>query len=230
MNRFDEDLRRGGLRIIARGATRLCALDPDSAAHCLKFELPAEARGRPSLRQRARRALARYWPYFGENRLELRAWRHLRQRHGDGIEAHFAACEGIVQTHWGSALRCRCARLPNGQPARSLYAQLFDGAPEHSADALCAAVDEFERFLLQRHIPLFDLNAGNFVVIPEGNGARLFCVDAKSVLGGKEFLPLSRYFPVLLRRKIARRAQRLRQRIREALAADPALAPPLAGH
>ena len=76
---------------------------------------------------------------------------------------------------------------------------------------------DFEAFLLARGIPLFDLNAGNFVVVPAGAGARLVCVDAKSTVAGKELVPVSRWIPWLRRRKVRRRAERLRQRIRSAI-------------
>ncbi|MFT3755948.1 MAG: YrbL family protein [Pseudoxanthomonas sp.] len=221
-----DDPRWAKLQVIAHGANRLCAIDPDDPAHCLKFELPVDARTRVGARQGLRRWLARHWPRFDENHVELRAWQRLQQRHGDEIGERFAACKDIVATRWGEALRCRCLRLPDGQPARSLYAHLFNGpaeyAPaEYSADALCAAVDDFEHFLIERGIPLFDLNAGNFVVLPAAAGVRLVCVDAKSTVTGKEILPLSRWLPGLRRRKIARRAQRLRQRIRDAFARPP---------
>ena len=78
-------------------------------------------------------------------------------------------------------------------------------------------MDDFERCLLDRGIPLFDLNAGNFVVVPAGAGVRLVCVDAKSTVSGKELVPISRWIPWLRRRKIRRRAERLRQRIRTSL-------------
>lgn len=64
-------------RILAHGANRLCVRDPDSDAHCLKYELPPEQRTRVGARQRLRRWLARRMPALGENRTELRAWRWL---------------------------------------------------------------------------------------------------------------------------------------------------------
>ena len=78
-------------------------------------------------------------------------------------------------------------------------------------------MDDFEAFLLAHGIPLFDLNAGNFVVVPSGAGVRLVCVDAKSTVSGKEPVPLSRWIPALRRRKVRRRAERLRQRIRSGI-------------
>ncbi len=117
-------------------------------------------------------------------------------------------------------MRCDCVLGEDGSVAQSLYHHLFVD-PRHAAVALCVAVDNFESWLLQNDIPLFDLNAGNFVVVEQPGGSlRLVCVDAKSVLSGKEILPFSRWSTRLMRRKIERRAERLRLRIRAAL--DPA--------
>jgi hypothetical protein len=165
----------------------------------------------------------------------------LRARLGSRIDGVFAACHGIVATAHGPALRCDCVRDADGTPAPSLYQCLFggqfaerlgdnhddahDAAPRYDADALCAAVDRMEAWLLKHHVPLFDLNSGNFAVVAdhrpatEGGPAaalRLVCVDAKSLVAGKELLPISRWVPALMRRKLRRRAQRLRQRIRDA--------------
>ena len=203
------------LEIISRGANRLCARDPQDPAHCLKFEVPPSERTRVGLRQRMRRWLGRHFPRFGENRTELRAYRQLRARLANRTDGHLAACHGLVETAHGPALRCDCVLLADGGPARSLYRHLFEG-PRHPADELCAAVDAFEAWLLENDVPLFDLNAGNFVVVPRDDALALVCIDAKSVLSGKEILPFSRWSRRLMRRKIRRRAQRLRQRIVDA--------------
>ena len=226
-----------GLEVLARGANRLCARDPVNPTHCLKFELPGPERPKAGLRARFRRWLGRRFPRLGDNGVEWRAWQRLHRRHGDALAGRFAACHGVVDTRWGPALRCDCVLLDDGTPAPSLYKCLFGeplpaspcgsrhageafaamaaptGAPPE-VSALCAAVDDFEAFLLACGIPLFDLNAGNFVVLPTGWGVRLVCVDAKSTLSGKELLPFSRWIPWLRRRKLRRRAERLRQRIR----------------
>jgi hypothetical protein len=102
-----------------------------------------------------------------------------------------------------------------GRPAPSLYA-LLEGVPRWPADALCAAVDDLEAWLLAHRVPLFDLNAGNFVVVEAQGRPRLVCVDAKSTVSGRALLPLARWIPALGRRKVARRAARLRARIRAA--------------
>lgn len=205
-----------GLQVISRGANRLCARDPQDPAHCLKFELPLAERTTVGLRQRIRRWLGRHVPLFGENRTELRAYRRLRTRLGERTDGFLAACHSLVETANGPALRCDCMLLADGSPARSLYRHLFED-PRHPAEELCAAVDAFEAWLLENHVPLFDLNAGNFVVVPRGDALALVCVDTKSVLSGKEVLPFSRWSRRLMRRKVARRAQRLRERIIAAL-------------
>lgn len=205
-----------GLQIISRGANRLCARDPGDPSHCLKFELPSSERTRVGARQRLRRWLARRFPALGENETELRAYRKLRARLGADTDAYLAACHGLVDTPHGRALRCDCMSLDDGTPAPSLYHHLFV-EPRYPAEILCAAVDAFESWLIRHQIPLFDLNAGNFVVLPHGDQVRLICIDTKSALSGKEILPFSRWSRSLMRRKIERRAQRLRQRIRGAL-------------
>ena len=212
-----------GLEIISRGANRLCARDPRDPSHCLKFELPASERTQVGMRQRLRRWLARRFPYFGENRTELRAYRKLRARLGSAADGRLAACHDLVDTAQGQALRCDCVLLQDGAPARSLYHHLFEN-PRYEAVALCAAVDRFEAWLLRNDVPLFDLNAGNFVVLPGHNALELVCIDAKSTVSGKEILPFSRWSRRLMHRKIRRRAQRLRLRIANALSGDAALA------
>ena len=212
-----------GFEILSRGANRLCARDPRDPAHCLKFELPAGERTRVGLRQRMRRWLGRHVPRFGENRTELRAYRKLRKRLAERTDGYLAACHGLVETANGPALRCDCALLADGSPARSLYRHLFEG-PRFPAEKLCAAVDAFEAWLLENDVPLFDLNAGNFVVVPRGDALALVCIDTKSVLSGKEILPFSRWSRRLMQRKIRRRAQRLRQRIVAASADSAELA------
>lgn len=206
-----------GLVVLARGANRLCVRDPADDEACLKFELAARERTQASLRERLRRAWAQRWESFGENAVELRAYQRLHTRWGEETHDVFARCTGLVETRWGRALRCTLVREADGQPSRSLYSHLFAGTA-YTASALGAEVDRIEAWLLARQVPLFDLNAGNFVVTDVDGHPRLTCVDGKSTLSGKELLPLSRWIPHLMRRKIQRRAERLRQRIRRALA------------
>ena len=211
-----------GLQVISRGANRLCARDPRDPAQCLKFELPPTERTQVGTRQNARRWLARRFPSLGDNETELRAYRKLRARLGSGTEGRLAACHGLVGMPQGTALRCDCVLLEDGSPARSLYHHLFVDH-RYPAATLCAAVDAFEVWLLDNDIPLSDLNAGNFVVVPYADRVELICIDAKSIVSGKEILPFSRWSKRLMRRKVARRAQRLRERIRAALQDGPNL-------
>jgi hypothetical protein len=206
-----------GLEVISHGANRLCVRDPGDASRCLKFELPAEQRTQVGMRQQLRRWLARRFPGLGENRTELRAYRSLRKRLGASIENYIATCYGIIDTTHGKALQCDCVLASDGTPAPSLYHCLFV-EPRYDAQRLCAASEAFEAWLIRNQIPLFDLNAGNFVVQEQDDKLRLICVDTKSILSSKEILPFSRWSRRLMQRKIARRAQRMRARIRAALA------------
>ncbi len=195
------EARHAPLQELGRSANRVCMLAADNPAHCLKYRLPGAK--------------------LDANRIEWKAWQWLRQRVGaDELQDRFARVIGPERTVHGEALRCAVIRDRDGGIARSLYVHLYDAdfATPHSAAALCVAVADFERFLLQRKLPLFDLNAGNFVVVDEGDGPRLVCVDAKSLCVSKEILPLSRWIAPLGKRKLRRRAARLRARIGSALA------------
>lgn len=208
-----------GMEVLAHGAHRICVRDAHAPQFCLKFERPLHERPASGLRQRARLWLGHRLPYFGDNRAELRAYRTLNRRIGTADDTPFARSHGLVATPWGAALRTDCVLLADGQPARSLHAHLHRFRC-HSPVSLCQAVVEFEQWLIEHRLPLFDLNPGNFVVVPHGDGLRLVCVDAKSLARGKEVLPLSRWSSRLMRRKIRRRAARLRARIVEALDTD----------
>jgi hypothetical protein len=205
------------MTVIGRGANRVCVVDRRDTRQCLKFMLPPGQRTRVGLRQRVQRWRAARKPERDENHAELRAWLALSARlPAEDLQDHMATVLGIFRTVYGQALCCERVTLADGAPAPSLYSVMFDH-PQYPAQVLCAAVSTFEQWLLRHRIPLFDLNAGNLLVLPHGDGVRLVCVDAKSVVSGKELVPLSRWFHGLAKRKIRRRAQRLRERIQAAL-------------
>lgn len=206
------------MTVIGRGANRVCVVDRRDTRQCLKFMLPADQRTRVGLRQRIQRWRAARKPARDENHAELRAWLQLSARIPlADLQGRIATVLGVFPTVYGQALSCERITLADASPAPSLYALLFEHR-QYEAEPLCAAVSEFEHWLLEHRIPLFDLNTGNLLVLPQGDQLRLVCVDAKSVVSGKEIVPLSRWFNALARRKIRRRAERLRERIRMALA------------
>ncbi|WP_407352308.1 YrbL family protein [Luteimonas sp. R10] len=215
------------MQVIARGACRICVRDPGSPGHCLKYELPPAANARDRRRRQVRHLLSMRFAWFGDNHRELRAWRRLRARLGDGLSPHVAECEAIVATPAGRALRCRLVTDGNGEIAPSLLQCLSTPDEGMSAAALCAAVDRLEAWLLAQRVPLSDLNPGNFAVVRRDGALALVCMDVKSVVAGKELIPVSHWSWTWMRRKIRRRARRLRDRIRasmgpSALAASPA--------
>ena len=214
-----------GMRVIARGANRVCVLDPDLPGHCLKYELRPEPGMRRYWRRRLHHALSHRFPRLGLNATELAAWRRLRTRLGEALDEYVAPCVGIVQTPAGPALRAHLVADAGGEPAPSI-AMLLDGSPASLDPAtLVKALDRFQAWLLAHRIPLSDLNAGNLVVVRRGGEQRLMCVDLKSTLSSRELLPLSRCSWTLMRRKITRRCARLRRRL-ESAAGIGALADP----
>lgn len=222
----DADARWQGMQVIARGANRVCVLDPDLPGHCLKYELRPQPGMRRYWRRRVRHALSRRFPRFGLNATELLAWRRLHARMGDDLLGRVAPCIGIVQTGAGTALRARLAADASGRPAPSIASLLGRGPGGFDPTALVLALDGFEAWLLANRIPLSDLNAGNLVVVERDGGLGLVCVDLKSTVSGRELVPLSRWAWPLMRAKIQRRCQRLRERIRAAAGVGTLADPP----
>lgn len=207
-----------GMQVIARGANRVCVLDPDLPGHCLKYELRPTPGMRRYWRRRLRHALSRRFPRLGINAIELAAWQRLHARLGNALDGYVAPCVGIVQTPAGPALRARLVADGAGNAAPAVAA-LLDGGPAAAPfdfAALARALDGFQAWLLAHRVPLSDLNAGNLAVVQRGDAPWLVCVDVKSTLSGRELVPLSRWSWTLMRRKIIRRCGRLRQRIGDA--------------
>src|SRR5690606_9994456 len=150
-----------GMRVIARGANRVCVLDPDQPGHCLKYELRPTPGMRRYWRRRLRHALSRWFPRLGLNAIELDAWRRLRARLGDAMDPHVAPCAGIVETRAGPALRARLVADAAGDPAPTIAALLDDRVTAFDPAAVARALDHFEAWLLAHRVPLSDLNAGN---------------------------------------------------------------------
>lgn len=206
------DPRLDALDVIARGATRVVVVDPEDPHACLKFELAARDRTQAGLRESGRRLVARLWPRFCDNATELQAYRSLHARLGDGLHHGIARVDTLTDTGWGRALRCGRVRGADGSPSASLDQLLRSRQPLDSA-ALCAALDRFGHWLVEHRIALFDLNAGNLLMVRDLDGYRVVCIDCKSVRAGKELVPVSRWIPALGARKIHRRLGRLKARI-----------------
>lgn len=203
--------------VVGRSASRICVLDPEDPRRCLKFELPAAEQGATTWRNRARRWLGRRFPFFGYNSAEWRAYCRLRSRLGERLHEHTAQVFGLVWTPDGLALWVE--RVMDGDaPARRLAYWLTE-EQRYPVKTLLEAVDRLETFLLANRIPLFDLNTYNLLLREEADGSLcLVSVDLKSVALGKKLLPLSRWSRLMMRHKVRRRVQRLRERIRRDLA------------
>ena len=209
----DRGLRWHGMRVVARGANRICVLHPGMPGDCLKYEL----RPVPGIRRYWRRLLRHYlsqvFPGLGLNAKELLAWQRLHARVGGALDEHAAPCIGLIQTPAGPALRSRLVVDASGEPAPTIAMLLEPGPLAMDPVSLGWALDRFEAWLLAHRIPLSDLNAGNLAVVERDGEPWLVCVDLKSTLSSRELVPLSRWSWALMQRKIIRRCQRLRQRI-----------------
>lgn len=197
-------------QIIGKGANRICVRDVEDPNVCLKIDLPKHERSVKNLRQRIRRELSDRFTIFNENYIEWQAYQALVTRLGQStLDHHMARCLSFEQVNQGLMLRCELVQSVNGHVAKSLfyYMQHQEGI---DPDLLCAALEEFQIWLIQYNIPLFDLNAGNLVVQHTAQGLKLKCIDVKSVLRSKEIIPVSYWSKQLMHKKIKRRITRLK--------------------
>ena len=196
--------------VIGKGANRICVRDAQDPAICLKIDLPKHQRSVKNLRQRIRRELSDRLSLFNENYIEWQAYQKLVQRLGhDVIDPYMARCISLDTSAQGLILRCELVQSADGQVAKSLF-HYMQHQDNIDPVQLIAALDVFQAWLIQHDIPLFDLNAGNLVVQRNGQQLQLKCIDVKSVLRGKEIIPVSYWFKQLMHKKIKRRIARLK--------------------
>lgn len=197
--------------VIGRGANRICVRDPQDATVCLKIDLPKHERSVKNLRQKIRRELSARFTIFNENYIEWQAYQSLVKRLGQStLDLYMARCLSLEQVEHGLMLRCELITSQQGQVARSLH--YYMQHPEQALDPVLLeqALNEFQAWLIQHDIPLFDLNSGNLVLQHLEDKIQLKCIDVKSVFRSKEIIPVSYWSKTLMHRKIRRRIERLK--------------------
>ena len=202
--------------VIGKGANRICVRDAHDPSVCLKIDLPQHERRVKNLRQKIRRELSRRFVRFNENYIEWQAYQHLVQRLGQQtLDPYMARCLSLEQAEHWLILYCELVTNAQGEVARSLYDHMQRSPSQLDPDQVCQALDQFQAWLIQHDIPLFDLNAGNLVVQSDANGLQLKCIDVKSVLNAKEIIPISYWSKALMHKKIKRRIGRLKDLVRQ---------------
>ncbi len=198
--------------VIARGANRICVEHPDNPKLCIKFDLESEhAKG--GLTNRLRRQWARWVPNNSFAEQEHRRFNTLKSRIGSAATEFFTEVVGIVDTQYGKGLVCRRALNSDGTSAQPIH-HYYTHENDISLDQLVAAIESFGNCLLQHDIPLFDLNAGNLMVLKNRGNITIICVDIKSLGVSKEIIPLSVWFRVFRQKKLTRRIDRLVKAVR----------------
>ena len=114
----------------------------------------------------------------------------------------------LQPTDQGLGLVVELVREPDGTLSPSLKRVAEQGP---LPPALAAKIEAFCNLLIEAAVPLFDLNPRNLVArsLP-GGGYRVHCIDVKSLGANREWTAGSSLSPFLLRRKLARRAARLK--------------------
>lgn len=179
---------------IARSTTRDCYLHPENPDRVIKI-----LRNPPGRFKRS------------ANDQEWRSYRYIRKRFGK--QDFFVDCQGFVETTLGRGLMFDCVRNFDGNISHCLLDILTD--PEYDLVRVEEVVERFCRALIEKEIPLFDLNLLNILiqVMPDGTYHPV-SIDVKSKFNNYEIIPVSTYIPFFSRRKVRRRCGRLMDKIR----------------
>lgn len=142
-----------------------------------------------------------------QNLFEYKTHTYLEKHHGQ-LDC-ISRCFGFSDTDLGPGLVCQCIRDYNGEISRTLLETLVNPT-EDSPGEIKKIVGDFCNRIVEDNIQLFDLNPKNIVVRIEQPGQyRAVSIDLKGRYANKEFIPLSTYIPILSRKKLQRRADRL---------------------
>ena len=142
-----------------------------------------------------------------QNLFEYKTYTYLEKHHGQ-LDC-ISRCFGFSDTDLGPGLVCQCIRDYNGQISRTLLDTLVN-PNEISPREIKQIVGDFCNRIIEDNIQLFDLNPKNIVVRIEQPGRyRAVSIDLKGRYAANEFIPLSTYIPILSRRKLQRRVDRL---------------------
>ena len=191
----------------ARGGNRLVYVHPDRPEVCIKLPRTdvdlAVKRRRKGLKGRLKPAAT-----FDDNRAEARTLTELHGRIGDSLAAFVPRFLGWVETDLGRGVALELIRDDDGAIATPLKQYVWECGFD---ERLETALRELTAYWVRERVPSRELLLHNVVARRRGDGSvRLVVIDG---LGNADLLPLSRWSQGLARRKSARKAARLRNRI-----------------
>jgi len=203
---------------IAVGQNRSCYLHPQNHDLCIKVDKPLGEGRNNTWPKRLRRRVLFWLPDISSNRSEARFYQQQRQRIGDDFYRHAPRFEGAVSTNLGPGLAFELIRDSDGQMSRRL-ADCLAGQPQ-DVEQFVDLVDELYAFVRQHDVPLFDPNLHNLLVQRRSDQRdRLVVIDWKGGAANRELIPLSTLLPTHARRKVTRRFERIRKKLRTRAAA-----------
>lgn len=198
-----------GARLIGRGWKRDCYQHPTDASLCIKVP-SRDPKGTRRFRERLVEWCAGGSVGDQHNRREWAAYR----RFGDVLAPFIPEYHGFVETSDGRGLVVELIRDADGGPSRHLKDWLQSTPPVAAAPLLDRLESLFE-LLLENKVWLMDLNLTNFAVQIKPDGTpwpRL--VDIKRLADKKELFQVSGWSGRLMRRKLERRIERFRAKVK----------------
>ena len=180
---------------VGKGVERSCYVHKDYPGKV--FKVSEEAGSRQSLRE------ITYFKYLKRRKVPFT---YLPEFYGsfkqDGkvvmIQQMIAGKDDGRKMRMGVAFAEYIKEAPDAEILKQRYSELQN------------YIGELESYLTRFNILLSDVNPYNFVLISEGDKKKFYVVDG---LGSTEFIPISKFFPSLGRRKITRYMARLRRKV-----------------
>ncbi|WAC20183.1 YrbL family protein [Luteolibacter sp. SL250] len=203
---------------ITKGGLRLVYEHPDDPAVLVKVMRPEAVAGRYGEKGTWWRRNRRHGPYILFVR-EIREYLAVRAQ-GGGYESSVQKIFGLVDTDMGLGLVVEAGRGPDGALAPTAARLIANGGFDARA---AAALEDFNRAILESNVVLADLHERNIVYARMRDGSdRFVMIDG---LGSSTILPFKSWFVGINRRSKEKRIARLNRRIAGRVAAYEAGTP-----
>jgi hypothetical protein len=181
------------------GGRRLCFVHPHDPKKCVKVLRTDERR---TVRHKKTIIPAHWRREYDNNAHEKRILEDLEKRIGPAMADHLSRSYGMANTDLGPGLMLDLVRDHDGGISRSIRELITTG---YDLSRLRPSFEAFGRFLTEHLVLTRSLLDHNLVVEMRADGpGRIILIDG---YGDPAWLPLSSWFPVLGRAKIARRIE-----------------------
>lgn len=194
-------------QIIGEGEVRVCYQHPDRKDLCIKVTKQQSVH---SLKKRTignifRKLILPKLNIGNPNAREYNAYQAIKKKSAYAL-TFITPIYSLEQTTYGLGLVSK--KTPQIETLEDQLLSKSNLTEENEK----LVIDMLEA-LLKEEIYLFDLNLKNIAFITQNNRRSITLLDIKDYMNPKGIIPLEKYIPILARKKMIRRSQRLLNRI-----------------